>query len=96
MEHEIFSVFLGVVFIVLAYLVNVKKMVSILRGYNQQRIRDKQKFIDLVSPFYLISGTILILVPFIFPSEWSIVAMQLVILANLILLIYVNVKLVDK
>ncbi|PAD39186.1 DUF3784 domain-containing protein [Terribacillus sp. 7520-G] len=96
MEHEIFSVFLGIVFIVLAYLVNVKKMVGILRGYNQQRIRDKQKFIDLVSPFYLVSGAILILVPFIFSPEWSMVAIHLVIMANLILLIYVNVKMVDK
>ncbi|WP_077308335.1 hypothetical protein [Terribacillus halophilus] len=96
MEIQIMSVFIGVVFVISAYFINVKKKLRFLRGYNQERIRDKKKFIELVSAFYLVSGAILILVPFIFSWVWSIAAVQYVVLANLVLIIYVNVKMVDK
>ncbi|SNZ11415.1 hypothetical protein SAMN05421503_2040 [Terribacillus aidingensis] len=78
------------------YFINVKKKLRFLRGYNQERIRDKKKFIELASAFYLVSGFILILVPFVFPAEWSIAAIQYVVLANFVLVIYVNVMMVDK
>jgi hypothetical protein len=96
LEIQIMSVFIGVVFVISAYFINVKKKLRFLRGYNQERIRDKKKFIELVSAFYLVSGAILILVPFIFSWVWSIAAVQYVVLANLVLIIYVNVKMVDK
>jgi hypothetical protein len=96
LEIQIMSVFIGVVFVISAYFINVKKKLRFLRGYNQERIRDKKKFIELVSAFYLVSGAILILVPFIFSWVWSIAAVQYVVLANLVLIIYVNVRMVDK
>ncbi|QXE00576.1 exonuclease [Terribacillus sp. DMT04] len=96
MEVQIMSVFVGVVFVILSYFINVKKELRFLRGYNQERIRDKKKFIELASAFYLVGGFILILVPIVFPAEWSIAAVQYVVLANLVLIIYVNVTMVDK
>lgn len=97
MQIQIISGLLGIVFIVVAYLVAVKKKLHLLRGYNQQRIRKKrQKFINLVSSFYLITGAVLIIVPFTLSWSWSATALEIMLILNLIILIYVNKTMVEK
>ncbi|MFP7494933.1 DUF3784 domain-containing protein [Terribacillus saccharophilus] len=97
-QIEIISVLIGIILIVIAFLLAVKKKLHLLRGYNHQRMsqRNKQKLIDIVSSSNLMCGTILILVPFMLPWWWTVNTIHFVIIANLVILIYVNKTLVDK
>jgi hypothetical protein len=85
---------LGVVFLVLAYLVGVKKQTYWLTGFNQHRVRDKQKLGSIVGSYSFAIAVVLILSGFvrILPLE---ILMPLIVVGYLLLIVYVNAKMVE-
>ncbi|MFP7170357.1 hypothetical protein [Terribacillus sp. 7520-G] len=98
MQIEVVSILIGIITIIIAFFLAVKKKIHLLRGYNHQRMsqRNKQKLINLISSCNLICGTILILVPIMLPWWWTMNAIYFVLFANVSILIYSNIVLVDK
>ncbi|WP_374718231.1 DUF3784 domain-containing protein [Neobacillus sp.] len=87
-------VVLGVIFLVLAYLVGVKKQTYWLSGFNQHRVRDKKKLGTIVGSYSFVVAVVLIMSGFvrILPLE---ILMPLIVIGYLLLIVYVNAKMVE-
>ncbi|WP_100330723.1 DUF3784 domain-containing protein [Bacillus xiapuensis] len=85
---------LGLIFLILAYLVGIKKQTHLLAGFNQHRVKDKKKLAELVGSVNFAFGVILIVCSFIriVPLE---IIMPLAVVGYLLLLLYVNAKMVE-
>lgn len=60
-EFDFGSLTVAFLFIVVAYYVGIKKQTWILRGFNQARIRDKDRLAKITGYFFLNSGFFLLL-----------------------------------
>lgn len=82
------------IFLVLGYLVGVKKMTWLLAGYNERRVEDKTKLSRLVGSTLAILGVVLLVCGFIDVSkpDYFIMAAIAIILMQIV---YVNMKLVE-
>jgi hypothetical protein len=63
--YNIPLVIIGVVLLCLAYLIGKKKLTWLLSGFNQHRVRDKDKLAKIVGIYNLIVGIILVTAGFI-------------------------------
>ncbi|MFH7819166.1 DUF3784 domain-containing protein [Neobacillus thermocopriae] len=87
-------VVLGVIFLVLAYLVGVKKQTYWLSGFNQHRVKDKQKLGTIVGSYNFVVAVVLIISGWvrILPLE---ILMLPIVIGYLLLIVYVHVKMVE-
>ncbi|HZH59510.1 MAG TPA: DUF3784 domain-containing protein [Metabacillus sp.] len=60
-EFDFGSFTVAILFIIVAYYVGIKKQTWILRGFNQTRIRDKDRLAKIAGYFFLNSGFFLLL-----------------------------------
>ena len=82
------------VLLILGYFVGVKKFTWLLAGYNEKRVKDKNKLARLVGSTLALLGVIIIICGFIGMQETE----YLIMFAAAILLIelvYVNAKMVE-
>lgn len=84
---------MGLIFIVMGYLVGVKKMVWLLAGYNQARVTDKNKLANLVGGTFALLGLAILLISFlsIFKTETVITVAVIIIVLEIA---FVNIKMV--
>ncbi|OXM16358.1 DUF3784 domain-containing protein [Paenibacillus herberti] len=88
-------IFLGVVFLVLAHLVGVQKKTWLLSGFNQHRVRDKEKLAKLAGSYNFIVGIAMIVAGLIDNPDAEVV-LPISIVGFVILLGYVNTRMVDR
>ncbi|MDN4525005.1 DUF3784 domain-containing protein [Fictibacillus fluitans] len=84
----------GIIFLVLAYFVGVKKQTWLLSGFNQKRVRDQDKLARLIGGYDLIAGLVLVAAAFIENLE-ALILMPIVLIGFIILLGYVNTRMVE-
>lgn len=87
---------IGVLLIIFSYLIGVKKQTWLLSGFNQNRIRDKEKLSRMVGTTDLFTGALLIVSSFFISQDFMIVAIMLAAFAHVGIVAYANVKMVDK
>ena len=85
--------FFGMVLLVFAFFVGVKKQTWLLSGFNEKRVADKEKLTKLVGGTNLVLGVILIVCGFIGFQEPEYLA-YLVVGVMLSLVLFVNAKMV--
>lgn len=90
---DMILVIMGLVFIVMGYLVGMKKMVWLLAGYNQKRVADKNKLANLVGGTFAVLGLGILLSGFFQVQETETIIMIAVIII-VIEVAFVNVKMV--
>ena len=85
---------MGLIFLTLGYFVGVKKMTWLLSGFNEKRVKDKEKLANLVGGTQIILGGILMVGGFVGlqPEVYLVMTCIGILLA---LLVYVNVKMVE-
>ncbi|MCM3086706.1 DUF3784 domain-containing protein [Bhargavaea ginsengi] len=84
---------IGLIFLVLGYLIGVKKMTFLLAGFNEQRVQDKEKLGLLVGGAQGALGTIMLIAGLLgaAPAQPFIVGSVIVLL---VFVVFVNVKMV--
>lgn len=92
MDYKV--IMLGLVFLLLSYVVGVKKQTHFLRGFNQHRVRDKEKLGGIVGSYSFAVSVVLFVSGFIQVPSPQII-MPLVVIGYLILIVYVNAKMVE-
>lgn len=92
MDQPLFAI--GIILIVLAYLIGIKKQVWLLSGYNQKRVKDKDKLAKLLGGYNLLAGLVLVAASFIGPDfiKWI---LGVVVIGYLLLVGYVNTRMVE-
>ena len=60
---------IGLVFLIFGYLVGVKKLTGLLAGYNQKRVKDKNKLANLVGSTFALLGVGILISGFIGVKE---------------------------
>ncbi|EIT84471.1 hypothetical protein A374_15137 [Fictibacillus macauensis ZFHKF-1] len=86
--------FLGMIFLVLSYVVGVKKQTQFLRGYNQHRVRDQKKLAELIGSYSFVVGILLVVSGFVTFAPMQMI-LPLIVLGYLLLVVYVNVRMVE-
>ena len=87
-------IIIAMILFVFAYLIGVKKQTWLLSGFNEQQVRDKDKLASLVGSFNLIMGIIMVGGAFIkHPDAQALI--PIVVIGYVILIAYVNTKMVD-
>lgn len=92
MDYKV--MFLALVFLLLSYVIGVKKQTHFLTGFNQQRVRDKKKLGEIVGTYSFAVSVVLIVSGFIRILSQQII-MPFVVVGYLILIVYVNTKMVE-
>ena len=87
-------VIIAIILFVLAYLVGVKKQTQLLSGYNQKRVKDKNKLANLVGSYNLVMGMIMLGGAFIDHPDTQ-VLIPILVIGYAILLGYANTKMVE-
>ena len=87
-------VIIAIILFVLAYLVGVKKQTWLLSGFNQKRVKDKDKLAKLIGSFNLLMGMILFGGAFVDHPDTQ-VLIPILVIGYVILLGYVNTKMVE-
>lgn len=87
---------IGVLLIIFSYFVGVKKQTWLLSGFNQHRVRDKEKLSKMVGTTDLLTGAFLIVSSFFVSQDLMILAIMLAAFAHVGIVVYANAKLVDK
>ncbi|WP_228409678.1 DUF3784 domain-containing protein [Radiobacillus deserti] len=90
------TLIIGLLFLILAYLIGVRKNTWLLSGYKQHRVRDKKKLSRMVGGYNLIAGLFLVVTSIFFSTSFSTAAIQIAVLGHVVILVYVNVTMVDK
>ena len=91
---NIHLIIMGLIFLALGYLVGVKKMTQLLSGFNEKRVKDKEKLANLVGGTQIILGGMLMVGGFVgLQQEEYLVFVSVGIL--LVLLVYVNGTMVE-
>jgi Domain of unknown function (DUF3784) len=89
-------IFFGIVFLALAYMVGVKKQVWILSGFNQARVKDKDKLAKIAGFYLFVPLGLLLLISGIITYPYQeIILTVLGIGYGVGVLIYVNEKMVS-
>lgn len=91
---EMNLVLIGVVFLVLGYLVGVKKLTWLLAGYNEKRVKDKNKLALLVGGTFALLGVGIAISGFAGIQQAETI-MYVTVGIILLELVYVNVKMVE-
>jgi len=91
---EINLVIIGGVFLVFGYLVGVKKLTWLLAGYNEKRVKNKNKLARLVGITLALLGVVLLISGFAGVKETEYIIMSSVAIL-LIEVVYVNAKMVE-
>ncbi|WP_339176092.1 DUF3784 domain-containing protein [Solibacillus sp. FSL R5-0691] len=91
---EMNLVIIGVIFLVLGYLVGVKKLTWLLAGYNEKRVKDKNKLAVLVGGTFALLGIGIVISGFAGVQQAETV-MFVAIGIILLELVYVNAKMVE-
>ncbi|MBT2649778.1 DUF3784 domain-containing protein [Bacillus sp. ISL-34] len=91
--NQIFIV-TAIVLFILAYLVGVKKQTWLLSGFNQKRVKDQDKLAKLVGSYNLLMGIVMFIGAFIDDPDTQ-VLFPIMIIGYVILLGYVNTKMVE-
>lgn len=86
--------FISIILLVLAYLVGVKKKIWLLSGYNQRRVKDKDKLANLVGNYNFIMGIVMLGAAFIDHPD-TIVLIPILVIGYVVLIGYVNTKMVE-
>lgn len=86
---------IGLIFLILGFLVGVKKMTWLLSGFNEKRVKDKKKLSLIVGVTEMILGLILIILG-ILNFQYTDYAVLSSVAISIILVIYVNATMVDK
>ena len=84
---------MGFVFLLIGYLVGVKKITWLLAGYNEKRVKDKKKLAILVGGTFAILGMGLLIFGFIGYKQAETI-MMVAIGIILLEVVYVNAKMV--
>lgn len=90
---EINLVLIGAIFLVLSYLVGVKKLTWLLAGYNEKKVKDKNKLARLVGITLALLGAVLLISGIAGVKEAEYIMMSVVAIL-LIEVVYVNAKMV--
>ncbi|WP_251552522.1 DUF3784 domain-containing protein [Neobacillus muris] len=85
---------IGIILLVLAYLVGVKKQTWLLSGFNQRRVKDQDKLAKLVGFYNGLMGAAMLIAAFIDHPDMQIL-FPILIVGYVILLGYVNIKMVE-
>lgn len=85
---------ISIILLVLAYLVGVKKQTWLLSGYNQRRVRDQDKLAKLVGSYNFVMGMVMMGGAFIDHPDTQ-VLIPILVIGYVILLGYVNTKMVE-
>ncbi|WP_397538046.1 DUF3784 domain-containing protein [Rummeliibacillus pycnus] len=91
---EMNLVLIGVFFLVMGYLVGVKKQTWLLAGYNEKRVKDKFKLAQLVGSTMAILGILLLICGLIGTKQTEYLIMFAVAIL-LMEIVYVNAKMVE-
>lgn len=91
---EINLVIIGAVFLVFGYLVGVKKLTWLLAGYNEKKVKDKNKLARLVGITLALLGAVLLISGIAGVKETEYIIMSAVAIL-LIEVVYVNTKMVE-
>lgn len=86
--------FLGALFLLLGYLVGVRKQTWLLSGFNQHRVRDKDRLARLVGGYTFLAGTVLVAIGLVNPSGGE-AALPIAVAGFIALLVYVNMRMVE-
>ncbi|MFC7366260.1 MULTISPECIES: DUF3784 domain-containing protein [Bhargavaea] len=84
----------GLIFLVLGYLIGVKKMTFLLAGFNEQRVRDKDRLGRLVGGAMGALGAIMLMAG-LFGAEPAQPLLVGSVIVMLLLVVYVNAKMVE-
>lgn len=87
-------IIIAAILFVLAYFIGFKKQTWLLSGYNQQRVRDKDKLARLVGAYNFIMGMMMLGGAFISHPDVQML-FPILIIGYLVLLGYVNTKMVE-
>ena len=85
---------MGFVFLLIGYLVGVKKITWLLAGYNEKRVKDKKKLAILVGGTFAILGIGLLMFGFIGFKQAETI-MMVTVGVILLEVVYVNAKMVE-
>lgn len=87
-------IIIGLLILVVGYFVGVKKMTWLLSGFNERRVKDKERLANLVGGTQILMGGILIIggMVDVQPEEYLVIASVVILLG---LLVYVNSKMVE-
>lgn len=91
---EINLVIIGAVFLVFSYLVGIKKLTCLLAGYNEKKVKDKNKLARLVGLTLALLSIVLLISGFVGVKETEYIIMFAVAIL-LIEVVYVNAKMVE-
>ncbi|WP_153733293.1 DUF3784 domain-containing protein [Sporosarcina obsidiansis] len=91
---EINLVIIGAVFLIFSYLVGVKKLTWLLAGYNEKKVKDKNKLARLVGITLALLGVVLLISGIARVKEAEYIMMSVVAIL-LIEVVYVNAKMVE-
>ncbi|MEC0668453.1 DUF3784 domain-containing protein [Priestia flexa] len=84
----------AIILFVLAFLVGVKKQTWLLSGYNQSRVKDKDKLAKIVGSYSLIMGFVMLVGAFIDHPDTQIL-FPIMVIGYVIILGYVNTRMVE-
>lgn len=84
----------GALFLIIGYLVGVKKQTWLLSGFNEKRVKDKGKLARLVGIATVVLGAVLIIggIVGVKPVEYLVMFVVIVMLS---LVVFVNAKMVE-
>ncbi len=91
---EINLIIMGAIFVIISYLVGVKKLTWLLAGYNEKRVNNKKKLAVLVGVTFAVLGLGLLIFGLIGFEQTETIMM---VAFGIILLevVYVNAKMVE-
>ncbi|MDO3677482.1 DUF3784 domain-containing protein [Paenibacillus ehimensis] len=87
-------ILLGFITYLLAYLIGAKKYTRFLSGFNESRVRDKEKLAKIVGTYNLIVSVLFVLAGAL-NLPYGNALVPLVVLGYFILLVYVNMNMLD-
>jgi hypothetical protein len=90
---EINLIIIGLLLLAIGYFVGVKKMTWLLSGFNERRVKDKERLANLVGGVQILLGVTLIIggLVGVHSEEYLVIASVVILLG---LLVYVNIKMV--
>ncbi|QED49558.1 DUF3784 domain-containing protein [Cytobacillus dafuensis] len=87
-------IIISLILFILAYLVGVKKQTWLLSGFNQKRVKDQDKLAKLVGSYNFVMAIVILGGAFIDHPDTQ-VLIPILIIGYVILLGYVNTKMVE-
>ena len=84
----------GLIFLLIGYLVGVRKLTWLLAGYNEKRVKDKKKLVNLVGGTFAFLGIGLLIFGFIGFERYDTI-MTVAIGVILLEVVYVNLMMVE-